>query len=89
MKYRRASWVLRNDGRPPHGGRGLKLFLVLLSGIRRGRPPHGGRGLKYRQKSDSCVGQQSPPAWGAWIEIVPERHTDHGVAVAPRMGGVD
>ena len=35
-------------GRPPHGGRGLKLKGLQLNAISKsGRPPHGGRGLKF------------------------------------------
>ena len=38
-------------GRPPHGGRGLKLHRTRYR-IRAPvcRPPHGGRGLKYKCK---------------------------------------
>ena len=35
------------EGRPPHGGRGLKFRAEPEVHRRERRPPHGGRGLKY------------------------------------------
>ena len=34
------------DSRPPHGGRGLKLKMLVGLMMKLCRPPHGGRGLK-------------------------------------------
>ena len=39
------------------------------------RPPHGGRGLKYVVKSVRAVVDESPPARGAWIEIMMEGYS--------------
>ena len=35
-----------------------------------GRPPHGGRGLKYDYIYGKAEIRLSPPARGAWIEIL-------------------
>ena len=45
--------------------------------------------MKSEEQRNRGMYVMSPPAWGAWIEIVfaPANRTDH--AVAPRMGGVD
>ena len=62
---------LQGQGRPPHGGRGLKWYNgdeVIIWDTR--RPPHGGRGLKSRARCLGGMGCPSPPTRGAWIEII-------------------
>ena len=54
------------------------------------RPPHGGRGLKYGGNRADNQPPGSPPARGAWIEML--RSMAMPIAaepVAPRTGGVD
>ena len=45
--------------------------------------------MKYQQTERRDFGYESPPSWGAWIEII--RHVIiHNVnRVAPLVGGVD
>ena len=60
----------KNDGRAPHGARGLKYRIRRLRRWRWRRAPHGARGLKLT-KDQACklLGLESRPARGAWIEI--------------------
>ena len=59
------------SGRPPHGGRGLKLTGMVPTIMRDlGRPPHGGRGLKSNLPIALHCGLLSPSSRRAWIEIV-------------------
>ena len=57
------------SGRPPYGGRGLKYRSQLEDYDQASRPPYGGRGLKSRTFSVDKLTGESPPVWGAWIEI--------------------
>ena len=50
------------------------------------RPPHGGRGLKYLQKQVIQIPVESPPAWGAWIEIGRWRRASGLVTSPPAWG---
>ena len=60
----------RTQGRPPHGGRGLKSNVPRPAGrgIRR-RPPHGGRGLKSPKKCPHRQAGTSSSTRRTWIEI--------------------
>ena len=60
----------RRAGRPPHGGRGLKLTSRQMRQIvSSGRPPHGGRGLKCQSPRKAIALSRSPSPRRAWIEI--------------------
>ena len=80
--------VITIVGRPPHGGRGLKLY---LSGnghhLFSRRPPHGGRGLKFLLLLEQGKPPPSPPARGAWIEIAPPPAYVHALCSRPPHGG--
>ena len=47
MKFTAVWDETKFEGRPPHGGRGLKLRDSSARWHRLRRPPHGGRGLKF------------------------------------------
>ena len=55
--------------RPPHGGRGLKLFILIVNGLTLSRPPHGGRGLKFLIVIIYKILGRSSSTRGTWIEI--------------------
>ena len=64
------AWAVELARRPPRGGRGLKYpFTVCFPGPSR-RPPRGGRGLKLKADVHHFFASMSPPARGAWIEII-------------------
>ena len=76
---------------PPVWGAWIEILkLVPDNTLPVGRPPCGGRGLKSVDFCVAGVYNTSPPVWGAWIEIL-HRPADllRGLAVAPRVGGVD
>ena len=59
-----------NDGRAPHGARGLKYGGSATGGhAHHGRAPHGARGLKFFGRGSLLFSGLSRPARGAWIEI--------------------
>ena len=59
-----------NDGRAPHGARGLKCRVCFGAfGAGRRRAPHGARGLKFDAEHIGGSLAVSRPARGAWIEI--------------------
>ena len=60
-------------GRPPRGGRGLKLGQPSHLTMLFGRPPRGGRGLKHDHLEKLSEMHKSPPTRGAWIET-PKRY---------------
>ena len=45
--------------------------------------------MKSKQAESASPGYMSPPARGAWIEIVPLDLSRFKTVVAPREGGVD
>ena len=45
--------------------------------------------MKCKDDAVSPISIASPPARGAWIEIVRERELSNALSVAPRTGGVD
>ena len=64
----------------------LQKYLLILCCLR--RPPHGGRGLKFLTRVDMSISLQSPPARGAWVEIMTVDAWFKEWLVAPRTGGV-
>ena len=67
----------------------MKFRVTLSSHDFNGRPPHGGRGLKWLMQPGEWHMTESPPARGAWIEIVAAACLRLSATVAPRTGGVD
>ena len=53
----------------------------------RSRPPHGGRGLKYIVVGADRIATVSPPARGAWIEIIAADIVRSHSAVSPPARG--
>ena len=79
-----------NDGRAPHGARGLKCRVCFGAfGAGRRRAPHGARGLKFDAEHIGGSLAVSRPARGAWIEIVFGVFRCGELLVAPRTGRVD
>ena len=44
--------------------------------------------MKYVKKYDEDEAFESPPVWGAWVEIIHQVFQRFGDLVAPRVGGV-
>ena len=63
------------DGRPPHGGRGLKSETINAGFEQRRRPPHGGRGLKSANPGMFSLFPPSRPPHGGrglkYLRIIP------------------
>ena len=57
------------EGRSPHGERGLKYPALSTSTFSTSRSPHGERGLKFILPSQKIKDKKSLPSRGAWIEI--------------------
>ena len=80
------------DGRPPHGGRGLKCrHRRKLHGSAGVALHTGGRGLKYilAGKLELELGLVSPSTRGAWIEIPFRLDLSASAQVTLHTGGVD
>ena len=45
--------------------------------------------MKSPERLREYGGPMSPPAWGAWIEMILASRRGQKATVAPRMGGVD
>ena len=76
-----------NDGRAPHGARGLKCRVCFGAfGAGRRRAPHGARGLKFDAEHIGGSLAVSRPARGAWIEIADLTEARHGAASRPARG---
>ena len=56
----------------PHGGCGLKYDDLVKLAVIVGHSPHGECGLKFSGNRDEQVGNTSLPAWGVWVEIMPQ-----------------
>ena len=77
----------KSPGRPPQGGRGLKSPQYCRSPSRPSRPPQGGRGLKSEPLYSRFLSLPSPPARGAWIEIMPAWSIGSRFRSRPPQGG--
>ena len=64
----RLKWILPEDSRSPHGGRGLKLLRGRQHPRPSGRSPHGGRGLKHRGPTHGRVPQRRSPHGGRGLK---------------------
>ncbi len=67
----------------------MKFSVHNARNIAKGRSPHGECGLKSVVSGSFVIGDESLPAWGVWIEIVPDFLNTSVPLVAPRMGSVD
>ena len=77
-------------GRPPRGGRGLKLLtmgILLIGGA--SRPPRGGRGLKSASQSIQPYYFGRPPRGGRGLKCYRLYDGSGYQYVAPLAGGVD
>ena len=75
---------------PPAWGAWIETRHIKVDWVAWGsRPPRGGRGLKLVEPQLCVPAGKSPPAWGAWIETMSIAYQHDGLAVAPRVGGVD
>ena len=57
------------QGRPPHGGRGLKYCVHVRRGHPLWSPPLGGGGMQFSLVETVAIPIASLPARGAWIEM--------------------
>ena len=89
MKLGCAVGQIRGRGRPPRGGRGLKLIWSswLLLSVR--SPPSRGAWIEIKHWQRKKGLYASPPSRGAWIEILWVLWIGMRRAVAPLAGGVD
>ena len=68
MKLRRKHVNAGIIGRPPHGGRGLKLVRVACKKLLDRRPPHGGRGMKFVRVACKKLLDRRPPHGGRGLK---------------------
>ena len=67
-----------DDGRSPHGERGLKSTMSVRWAEWNCRSPHGERGLKFLVETVEHILRESLSSRRAWIEI--RRHRKHDAA---------
>ena len=70
MKYTQITRDMWQNGRPPHGGRGLKYQFADRIKPRILSPPARGAWIEMIYYCPNCGAYMSPPARGAWIEIL-------------------
>ena len=63
------------------------VVIALFSAKVECRPPHGGRGLKSFHRDVNLFHHKSPPARGAWIEILSLMFIPNSAQSRPPHGG--